>query len=170
MPPAVPSPKNHRCLSMKYLLLLLLTLSIVSPIAAQRRTRGSGRTDVHVSGHYTRKGTYVQPYDRAAPGLGSHRSSSSAFEGHRSTRSSVSSGTTHRDSHRGTKRSEAARESFQRQHPCPQTGKHSGRCPGYVVDHVQPLACGGADSPSNMQWQTVADAKAKDKTERIGCR
>jgi len=32
------------------------------------------------------------------------------------------------------------------------------------------LACGGADSPSNMEWQTVADAKAKDKWERIGCR
>jgi hypothetical protein len=29
--------------------------------------------------------------------------------------------------------------------------------------------CGGADAPSNMQWQTVADAKAKDKTERA-CR
>jgi len=24
----------------------------------------------------------------------------------------------------------------------------------------------GADDPSNMQWQTVADAKAKDKWER----
>lgn len=23
--------------------------------------------------------------------------------------------------------------------------------------------------PSNMQWQTVADAKAKDKWERRGC-
>jgi len=41
----------------------------------------------------------------------------------------------------------------------------SGRCPGYVVDHVKPLECGGADAPSNMQWQTVADGKAKDKTE-----
>jgi hypothetical protein len=42
--------------------------------------------------------------------------------------------------------------------------------PGYVVDHIVPLACGGADSPSNMQWQTVAAAKAKDKVERKGCR
>jgi hypothetical protein len=25
---------------------------------------------------------------------------------------------------------------------------------------------GGADSPANMQWQTVANAKAKDKIER----
>lgn len=34
------------------------------------------------------------------------------------------------------------------------------------MDHVVPLACGGADSPSNMQWQTAADAKQKDKVER----
>jgi hypothetical protein len=33
---------------------------------------------------------------------------------------------------------------------------------GYVVDRKIPLACGGADSPSNMQWQTKADAKAKE--------
>jgi hypothetical protein len=45
----------------------------------------------------------------------------------------------------------------------------SGKCPGYVVDHVKPLACGGADAPWNMQWQTKANAKAKDKTERSGC-
>ena len=40
---------------------------------------------------------------------------------------------------------------------------------GYVIDHIVPLACGGADVPSNMQWQTVAAAKAKDKVERSGC-
>jgi hypothetical protein len=28
-----------------------------------------------------------------------------------------------------------------------------------------PLKRGGADSPSNMQWQTKAEAKAKDKIE-----
>jgi hypothetical protein len=38
-----------------------------------------------------------------------------------------------------------------------------------VVDHIQPLACGGADAPSNMQWQTKAEGKAKDKWERAGC-
>ena len=42
-------------------------------------------------------------------------------------------------------------------------------CPGYVVDHVKALACGGADAPSNMQSQTIAEGKAKDKWERIGC-
>jgi hypothetical protein len=50
-------------------------------------------------------------------------------------------------------------------HPCPSTGRTSGSCPGYVVDHVTPLKRNGADRPSNMQWQTVAEAKAKDKWE-----
>ena len=45
-----------------------------------------------------------------------------------------------------------------------QTGYPHGR-PGYVVDHIIPLECGGADSPSNMQWQTIAEANAKDRTE-----
>jgi hypothetical protein len=29
-----------------------------------------------------------------------------------------------------------------------------------------PLACGGPDAVSNMQWQTVADARATDAGER----
>jgi hypothetical protein len=50
-------------------------------------------------------------------------------------------------------------------HPCPSTGKTYGACKGYVVDHIVPLKRGGADTPSNMQWQTTAAAKAKDKIE-----
>jgi hypothetical protein len=45
-----------------------------------------------------------------------------------------------------------------------ETGYPHGR-PGYVVDHVVALKRGGADSPANMQWQTKADAKAKDRVE-----
>jgi hypothetical protein len=74
-----------------------------------------------------------------------------------------------RDSHGRIKRSAAAKDAFKRQQPCPSTGRSSGSCPGYVIDHVNPLECGGADDPSNMQWQTIADGKAKDKTERF-CR
>ena|SRR2546430_9983228 len=69
-----------------------------------------------------------------------------------------------RDTKGHIKRSEEAKHDFMRQ-----TGYPHGR-PGYVIDHVVPLACGGADAPSNMQWQTVAEAKAKDRFERAGCR
>lgn len=74
-----------------------------------------------------------------------------------------------RNRHGRIKRRRAARSAFMRSHPCPSTGKTSGPCPGYVVDHKIALECGGIDDPSNMQWQTVADGKAKDKTER-NCR
>ena len=66
-------------------------------------------------------------------------------------------------------RSAAAKSAFQQSHPCPATGSRTGSCPGYVVDHVKPLACGGADAPANMQWQTTVAAKEKDKIERVGC-
>lgn len=67
-------------------------------------------------------------------------------------------------------RSTKARNAFKRLHPCPATVQHSkASCPGYVIDHVKPLACGGADKPSNMQWQTVEAGKAKDKWERKQC-
>lgn len=66
-------------------------------------------------------------------------------------------------------RSASAKRNFQASNPCPATGKTTGSCKGYVVDHKTPLACGGADTPGNMQWQTTAEAKLKDKTERAGC-
>lgn len=67
-------------------------------------------------------------------------------------------------------RSSSARAAFQRIYHCPSTGKPRGACPGYVVDHVVPLCAGGADDALNMQWQTVAAAKIKDRTERIQCK
>ena len=70
-----------------------------------------------------------------------------------------------RDSNGRIARSESAKNAFKRQHPCPANGRTSGPCPGYVIDHKLPLVCGGADAPSNMQWQTVPDGKAKDRWE-----
>jgi 5-methylcytosine-specific restriction endonuclease McrA len=69
-----------------------------------------------------------------------------------------------------TKRSQSAKIVFKHQHSCPVTGARTGRCKGYVIDHVKPLACGGADAPPNMQLQTTSESKAKDKWERKGCR
>jgi hypothetical protein len=66
-------------------------------------------------------------------------------------------------------RSRAAVAKFRRVTPCPSTGRTKGACPGYVADHVVPICAGGADDPSNMAWQPVADAKAKDKVEDALC-
>ena len=63
-------------------------------------------------------------------------------------------------------RSHSATAEFQRQNPCHATVARSGGCNGYVIDHIKALACGVADDPSNMQWQTIAEGKAKDKWER----
>ena len=70
-----------------------------------------------------------------------------------------------RDSHGRIKRSHAVREQFQKQFPCPSTEKSAGRCPGYVADHIYPLVCGGKDVIENMQWQTIREAREKDKIE-----
>ena len=66
-------------------------------------------------------------------------------------------------------RSAKARADFVKANPCPTTGKPRGICPGYVVDHRYPLCAGGLDAPANMQWQTGAEAKIKDREERKMC-
>ena len=74
-------------------------------------------------------------------------------------------------------RSREVTRQFEREHPCPSTGRRTGACPGWIKDHRCALEIGGSDSVSNMQWQTVADAKAKDRWEgrrsdprNAGCR
>jgi hypothetical protein len=69
----------------------------------------------------------------------------------------------HRDARGRIQRSSEQKHLFEWQ-----TG-HPHGWPGHVVDHIVPLACGGADAPNNMQWQTTAEAKAKDRVERVGC-
>jgi hypothetical protein len=67
-------------------------------------------------------------------------------------------------------RSHAVTREFQREHPCPSTGQTTGACPGYWKDHIVPLACCGRDIVTNLQWQTIAEAGAKDRLERKACR
>ena len=66
-------------------------------------------------------------------------------------------------------RSQAAIREFKASNPCPSTGRRSGACPGYDIDHRIPLAVGGADRPSNMQWLSKAAHKAKTAAERKSC-
>ncbi len=47
-----------------------------------------------------------------------------------------------------------------------QPGESRGACPGYVIDQIRPLACGGADEPENMQWHMRQAALEKDRWER----
>lgn len=60
---------------------------------------------------------------------------------------------------------------FKRAHPCPSTGRTTGACLGWSMDHVIPLACGGCDAVSNLQWlplsiKICADPHCKDRFER----
>src|SRR5882762_10109225 len=171
------------------LVLFAASLAFTLPAYAQHGHGGrhsssprSGSGSVHVRGYTSRSGKSVQPYARNAPGEG--RSKTSSPRASTSTRSprvstphtasprsptvshpraTTSTTPGPRDSHGRVKRSETAKEGFMRQ------TSHPHSWPGHVVDHRVPLACGGADAPSNMQWQTTEDAKAKDKVERQAC-
>lgn len=57
-----------------------------------------------------------------------------------------------RDSDGKTERSKAVISRFKQLYACPSTGKKFGNCPGWAIDHVIPLACGGKDAVYNMQW------------------
>ncbi len=116
---------------------------------------------MHVRGYYRKNGTYVQPYTRREPGTADHHYSTPSAP--RTTHPPSTMSAAPRDANGRIERSESAKHRFM-----VQTGFPHGR-QGYVIDHIVPLACGGADDPSNMQWQTVAAGKAKDKVERRGC-
>jgi len=183
--------RRLRLLLIAILVALGLLASIGSTAQAQRRrssrsysTRSYSpprqRTE-HVRSYQRRNGTTVRSYYRAPAGYGTRRGTykaprASAYRAPRvrtygprvyapkaSQRSYVTAGGPTRDSRGRIRRSATAKRDFMRM-----SGYPHGR-PGYVIDHIVPLACGGADAPSNMQWQTRAEAAAKDKTERIGC-
>lgn len=64
-----------------------------------------------------------------------------------------------------TPRGTAAPAAFRKINPCPSTHKTTGACPGWVMDHLHSLRCGGADVPENLWWMTTEEAKVKDKQE-----
>jgi hypothetical protein len=127
---------------------------------------------VHVKGYTKKDGTKVEPYDREAPEKKSTKAESAPAPKPKATSASkpakqravITASSQPRDSKGRFVRSASGKHAFE-----VQSGYPKGR-PGYVVDHIKPLACGGVDTPSNMQWQTVADAKVKEKVELAGCR
>ena len=76
-----------------------------------------------------------------------------------------------RDADGKTSRSIKVINAFKKQWACPSTGLHKGACPGWAVDHVIPLACGGRDAVYNMAWmpdegKSCAADYCKDRYER----
>jgi 5-methylcytosine-specific restriction endonuclease McrA len=61
---------------------------------------------------------------------------------------------------------------FKQAHRCPSTGLYTGDCPGWAMDHVVPLACGGCDAVWNLQWlpndlkSDAGEPHDKDRFER----
>jgi hypothetical protein len=144
-------------------LIVAASLLLLVPLAGEART-SSKSTHPHGSTapHYQSKSS-TGPSTHSTASHPPHTTYAPSAS-HSSRAPSTAPGVA-RDSSGKIKRSSTARESFERSHPCPSTGKSSGACPGYIVDHVVPLKRGGADSPSNMQWQTKEAAKAKDRVE-----
>ena len=67
-------------------------------------------------------------------------------------------------------RSRQLRAEFMRANPCPATGKPTGACPGWQVDHVRSLCAGGVDHPTNMAWLTI-EAHQRKTAKDVGlCR
>ena len=142
---------------MRNLTILALSLLLATPIGFAAGSRGGGSGSRSGGSRST---SSRSASSRKASSTRTKRASSST----RRTSKAKCVGCT-RDRHGKIKRSAAAKREFMRSHPCPATGKTSGRCPGWVVDHVQALKHGGRDEAGNMQWQTVAAAKAKDRVE-----
>ena len=154
--PLDPGLVRRRPMPSKLLCSLVALALVTVPLAAQHRSGGS-----HGGGHSYHPRSYSS-HPRSKGGSIHPRSPSSHPRSHSSgppaapRRAPGSPNRIHR--------SQTAKDDFMRR-----TG-HPHGWPGHVVDHVMPLACGGADAPGNMQWQSTAEGKAKDKVERRGCR
>lgn len=68
-------------------------------------------------------------------------------------------------------RSSAVLRDFKKLHPCPLDvlglrPEPLPSCPGWILDHPLPLACGGCDVVGNLQWLPEAMWRAKSLWER----
>jgi hypothetical protein len=142
-------------------LLLLIRLLVIAA--------GAQKT-VHVRTYSRKDGTVVQAHTRSAAGAKAASSPTAPAKPKAVAKAKPAAPViVPRTSAGRIARSATAKRQFEASHLCPATSSATGPCPGYVIDHRVPLACGGVDAPSNMQWQTTAAAKEKDRWERAGC-
>ena len=76
-----------------------------------------------------------------------------------------------RDAKGNTLRSSRVLAAFKGLYVCPANGRSAGPCPGWAIDHVIPLDCGGKDAVYNLQWlpdqiKSAAGPLTKDHFER----
>jgi len=140
---------------------LVALAAVVALAVAPSGGAHSGSSHSHSSSSHS-SGTHNSGHS-AAPHISPHASSAHSGTYHSGGQQAAVG--VKRDAHGKVARDPHAKEAFRKLHPCPATGKTYGACPGWVVDHRQALKHGGADDPSNMQWQTQTAAKAKDKWE-----
>lgn len=175
--PLMARPWSER-VPMQQVLILLFACLLLLPVTDSAWAKKGSSGGSHASPSYSRSTSSHARSSRASSNhvrspsranhvktsrAGSHRTTSLTKTSHRSSTTSASG--VQRDKRGRIARSQRAKSEFKKAHPCPSTGKSRGACPGYVIDHVQPLKKGGADKPSNMQWQTKEAAKQKDKWE-----
>src|SRR5262245_12496947 len=133
--------------------LVLLLLLLAAAIAAQKT--------VPVRTYMPKDGTVVHAHTRSAPVTKLStlpKASASNAPSSADRKVSPMPAAAHPRYSRGRiVRSASTKPQFEATHRAPATEKISGDCPGYVIDPVTPLARGGADAPSTMQWPTVAN-------------
>jgi len=131
---------------------------------------GKADKTVHVRGYIRKDGTYVAPYDRRPPGTASTTTASvfGSSSVHMYHSGYMADGlpappTVQLDKHGRIKRSRPPRQHSSVNTRVRPLAKDQGAVQATSLITFRALKCGGPDDPSNMQWQTTPDAKAKDK-------
>jgi len=111
-------------------------------------SENSGKESAFICRHYLRCNLsfsfgQLLPLRKTAPGRTGRMSIRVGLQGNMSRANAMM---------RAYREKQAQREPHSSEtNPCPATWESKGACPGYVIDHIKPLACGGENTPDNMQ-------------------